>query len=167
MNNIYRFFVGAITFFVKSLPDDYLSRAIRRNTYRLLGAKIGNNTNILADCQVFGNNLIIGNDVFINRSCYLDSSGPLIIGNKVTIGHGTSLITASHDHSNSTKRAGKVIIGTIRIGDGAWIAANCTILPNIEIAHGCVIGAGSIVTKNTMPNCMYIGAPAKLVKQLP
>ena len=66
-----------------------------------------------------------------------------------------------------SQRAGKHIYHDIVVEDGAWIGASCTILPNVTIANGCVIAAGSVVTKSTEPNGLYAGVPAKRIKDLP
>jgi galactoside O-acetyltransferase len=42
--------------------------------------------------------------------------------------------------------------------------ANVTILPGVTLAEGSVIGACSLVTKNTEPWTIYIGVPAKPFK---
>ena len=57
--------------------------------------------------------------------------------------------------------------GTIRatIGSDVWIGDNSVILCGVDIAHGCVIGAGSIVTKSTEPYGVYVGNPARLLKK--
>ena len=46
----------------------------------------------------------------------------------------------------------------------AKIGANVTILPGVEIAENCLIGAGSVVVKDTKPNGVYKGNPAKLIR---
>ncbi|MGP6193725.1 DapH/DapD/GlmU-related protein [Priestia megaterium] len=50
------------------------------------------------------------------------------------------------------------------IKDGVWIGANVTILKGVTVGEGCVIAAGSVVTKNTSPYGIYAGAPAKKIK---
>lgn len=57
-------------------------------------------------------------------------------------------------------------IGKITVGDGCWIGTNVTILPGVNIRNGCVIGAGSLVTKDCEPNGLYVGVPAKRIKEL-
>lgn len=52
------------------------------------------------------------------------------------------------------------------IGNHVWIGVNVTILKNVHIADGCIVGAGSVVTKSfTEPNCAIGGNPAKVIKQ--
>ncbi|MDE6864117.1 MAG: hypothetical protein K2J41_07020 [Eubacterium sp.] len=49
---------------------------------------------------------------------------------------------------------------------GCWICIDSTILPGVTVEDGCVIAAGSIVTKSTYPNGLYAGAPAQRIKDL-
>lgn len=39
-------------------------------------------------------------------------------------------------------------------------------MPGITINEGCIIGAGSIVTKNCEVNGVYVGQPAIRIKDL-
>lgn len=50
------------------------------------------------------------------------------------------------------------------INDDVWIVANVTILKGVKIGEGSVIAAGSVVTKDVEPYCIYGGVPAKKLK---
>lgn len=50
-----------------------------------------------------------------------------------------------------------------RIGNDVWLGARCTILNNITIGDGAVIGAGSIITKDVPPYAVVVGAN-KIIK---
>ncbi len=52
------------------------------------------------------------------------------------------------------------------IDDHAWIGGGAIILPNVKIAKGSVIGAGAVVTTSTEENSLYVGVPARKVKEL-
>ena len=54
-------------------------------------------------------------------------------------------------------------IGFISFEPFSCVGVNCTVMPNVILGEGSVIGAGSVVTKNTEPWGIYIGSPAKLV----
>lgn len=53
----------------------------------------------------------------------------------------------------------------VEIGNDVWIGDDVRILGGNKIADGCVIGTGSIVTKDTVPYGIYAGVPAKLIKK--
>lgn len=82
------------------------------------------------------------------------------------MGFNVVFCLVSHKIGESGQRAGKRIAGDIHIGDGSWIGANVTILPNVTIGKGCVVAAGSLVNKDCLDNCMYAGVPAKRIKAL-
>lgn len=50
--------------------------------------------------------------------------------------------------------------------NGTWIGADALILSEIHIGSGCIIGAGSVVTKDCIDNGIYAGNPAKLIRKL-
>ena len=54
-------------------------------------------------------------------------------------------------------------VGCIEVMDNVFIGYNATILPNVRIGENCIIGAGSIVTKDLEPNGVYAGIPAKKI----
>jgi hypothetical protein len=51
-----------------------------------------------------------------------------------------------------------------RIGKNCFIGGRAIVLPGIEIGDGCVIGAGSVVTKSVPPNCIVAGNPARIIR---
>jgi len=52
----------------------------------------------------------------------------------------------------------------IHIGNDVWIGTKVTVMPGVNIGHGCVIGASSVVTKNCEPYAIYAGNPAKFIR---
>lgn len=54
---------------------------------------------------------------------------------------------------------------SVEIGNDVWIGTNVIIIGNIKIGDGAVIGAGSIVTKNVDPYTVVAGNPAKIVRE--
>ena len=46
----------------------------------------------------------------------------------------------------------------------ATLGVNCTVLPGVTLAEGCIVGAGSVVTKDTEPWTIYAGSPARPIK---
>ena len=50
------------------------------------------------------------------------------------------------------------------IGNDVWIGANSTILRGVEVGHGAIVGANSVVSKDVPPYAIVVGSPAKLIK---
>ncbi len=57
-------------------------------------------------------------------------------------------------------------VGPIKIGPRAFIGGFTTILKNVSIGEGAVVGANSLVTKNIPPYEIWAGVPAKFIKKV-
>ena len=75
---------------------------------------------VFPDCflGVAKGRLTLGQDSYINYSCFLDLSDDIIIGNGVSVAFKTVFINASHEMGSVGHRTGKVIITPTRVGDG-------------------------------------------------
>jgi acetyltransferase-like isoleucine patch superfamily enzyme len=125
------------------------------------GALIGKNTFILRKLAVKANsNLTVGSYSSIG-SADLDLRGKIKIGNNVIIGSGVEIITASHNHSSPFFEA---IYYSVEIADYAWLATDCTILPNARrIGYGAICGAKSVVAKEVDDLDIVVGNPARSI----
>lgn len=115
-------------------------------------------------------NVEIGNGCAINSyvKFYIEggSTAKIILGNNVAVARDVRFETGTHEIGNSEKRMGKTFCKTIDVGNGSWIGIGSIILPGVKIGEGCIIQAGSVVTKNCKPNCIYGGNPAKKLVDL-
>lgn len=102
---------------------------------------------------------------FINTQMFFDR-GPVHIGAKVMLAARVMVLTTSHEIGGPEERGGRGIHGPVRIGDGSWVGAGAIILPGVTIGEGCVIGAGAVVTRDCEPHGLYVGAPARRVRDL-
>ena len=57
-------------------------------------------------------------------------------------------------------------IGGIRIGKGAFIGTNVVLSNGVKIAAGAVIGAKALVTRDCLDKAVYVGIPAKKIRNL-
>lgn len=124
---------------------------------------VGDNTKILRGAEILGP-VTIGSSCFINRDAYIRAE--TTIGDNVAMGPFCRLITDSHHIGTANRRAGKNKTDPIRIGKGTWIGASVTILGGVTVGSGCVIAAGSMVTKDVPDNTIVAGVPAKIVRNL-
>src|SRR5690606_26980754 len=104
--------------------------------------------------------IIIGKNSAINRGCYLDGRGGLIIGNNVSISPGVQLITATHDVNSSDFN---YLTKEITIEDYVWIGTNAIILPGVKLKKGSVVAAGTVVTKDVEEYDIVGGVPSKII----
>lgn len=125
----------------------------------LKDAIIGKNCNI--NCQVLiENDVIIGDNVTIKPGVQMWDG--LRIEDNVFIGPN---VTFTNDRYPRSKEYPKEFQQTI-IKKGASIGANATILGGITIGEKALIGAGSVVTKNVPANELWVGNPARKLKDL-
>ena len=54
----------------------------------------------------------------------------------------------------------------VAIGDKVWICTGAIILPGATIGANSIIGAGSVVTKDILPNSPAVGNPCKVIRTL-
>lgn len=109
-----------------------------------------------------------GCEIFNTATC---GSEPYLItiGNNVRITEGVKLL--NHDGGVWTLRKMKLlddadIFGLIKIGDNVHIGMNAVICPGVTIGNNCVIGIGSIVTKDVPDNTVVAGVPAKKIETI-
>lgn len=138
---------------------------LRSNVLRKLGMNLGPGTYLGSGTRMKGTRVKTGNDCFINHDCRIDR-GQLTLGDRVYVGPNVSFITNDHKIGTTSKRAGDNVDRPIRVGDGSWIGANATILGGVSIAPGCIVAAGAVVVADTIPDGVYGGVPAKLLKVL-
>jgi putative colanic acid biosynthesis acetyltransferase WcaF len=77
------------------------------------------------------------------------------------ISQGTHLCTGTHDYN---KPEFPLVTAPISVGNEAWLAAECFVLPGVEIGEGAVIGARSVVTTNIPSWMVCAGHPCKPIK---
>ena len=95
-----------------------------------------------------------------------NNKGYIEIEDNVIIGPNTVIRASNHNYADINKpiRYQNHAGGKIIIKEDVWIGSNCTILPNIVIGKGSIIGAGSVVTKNIPEYSVVAGVPAKIIK---
>jgi acetyltransferase-like isoleucine patch superfamily enzyme len=98
---------------------------------------------------------------------YVGASGGVEIGSKVIAGQRVSFHSENHVFSDLRKpiKDQGVTREGIFIGDNCWIGAAATFLDGVRLGEGCVVAAGSVVTRGSYPsNSVIGGVPAKILK---
>jgi len=118
------------------------------------GAVIGENCNIGQNVNI-GPNVIIGNGVKIQNNVSVYEG--VIIEDDVFLGPSMVFTNVINPRSHVNRK--KEILKTI-VRKGSSIGANATIICGIEIGEYSMVGAGSVVTKDTMGYSLVYGVPA-------
>lgn len=113
------------------------------------------------DC---GQNITVGENVFINSCCNFQDQGGITIGDGSLIGHKAILATLNHGFAPEDR--GSLYPAPIIIGKNVWVGASATLLPGITIGDNAIIAAGAVVTKSVPANTIVAGVPAKVVRML-
>jgi len=111
--------------------------------------------------------IVLGDDCSVNPYAILYGHGGLSIGNGVRIATHTVLIPANHIYADPDTPIFRqdVTMEGIVIEDDVWVGCNVTILDGVRIGKGCVIAAGSVVTKSAEPYTVLAGCPARPIKK--
>lgn len=129
------------------------------------GIGVGAGTQIRSGSIIKTLKFTIGERSFVNHGCHVDD-GVLTIGDGVYIGPRVVFAMGDHEIGPATQRAGTNISRPIEIQEGSWVGANATILSGVNVAPGCIIAAGAVLTRSTEPNGLYAGVPARRLKDL-
>lgn len=136
--------------------------AWRRFLLRLFGAKIGKNVIIRPTARItYPWKVSIGDYSWIGDDVVLYSLGNIKIGENTVISQRSYICTGTHDYNSEDFR---IYAEDINIGSKCWLATDVYIAPGITIEDGVVVGARSSVFSDLDANKVYVGSPAKSIK---
>lgn len=107
--------------------------------------KIGNGTVIQSGSNI-APNVIIGDYCHINYSCSIGHDS--ILGNFTTL---TPLCALS---------------GFTKTGECAYFGTGSIVLPGLTIGEYSIVGAGSVVLKDTEPYTVNVGSPTRIIRDI-
>lgn len=111
------------------------------------GTSIGDESHITAINKItFGENVLLGKKVLISDNA-----------------HGFTSLSNMRTPPLDRKMFSK---GEVVIGNNVWIGEKSSILANVHIGEGSIIGANSVVTKDIPAFCVAAGNPAKVLKTI-
>ena len=82
------------------------------------------------------------------------------------IGPNCGLYTAAHPLDAAQRLSGQENARPINIGNNVWLGGNVSVLGGVTIGNNCVIGAGSVVTKDIPADSLAFGNPAVKIRRL-
>jgi acetyltransferase-like isoleucine patch superfamily enzyme len=108
----------------------------------------------------------IGHNSHFAPNCVLYGWGGLKIGPYCNIAAHCVFATVGHDPVIRDKPMALVgaCRGPITLVEDVWLGASVTITADVTIARGCIIGANAVVTRDTQPYGLYVGVPARRLR---
>ncbi len=123
----------------------------------------------------YGCHTKIGHHVFINFNFTVQDDALVEIGDHCDFGPNVTIVTPCHpmlpderekfpDEDGVEKRL--CWAKPVKIGSHSWFGANVVICPGVTIGEGCVIGAGSVVTRDIPPMSFAAGNPCRVIRPI-
>lgn len=146
-------------------PDVKLGRNVKLSKFiNMYGCTVGDDVKIGAFVEI-QKNASVGNNCKISSHTFICEG--VTIEDAVFIGHSVTFINDMYPRATAngalqTEADWKVDKTVVK--KGASIGSGCTVLANVTIGEGAIIGAGSVVTKDVPPNAIVAGNPAKFLR---
>lgn len=144
----------------------------KASIYNCEQIEIGDNSRIDDFCIISGK-IFIGENCHVTPMCLLAGGEKGIsINDFCTLAYGVKIFSQSDDYSGQTmvnslipKKFKNEKIDIVKLERQVIIGANSVIMPGVIIKEGCSVGAMSLVNRDTAEWGIYMGIPAKRIKE--
>ena len=112
--------------------------------------------------------IVIGDYCCIGRRNFFNAGTALVLGDYCLTGTDCHFLGSDHAHDSPFApyvATGNTPGGEIVLGPNVWLGARVTVLKNVHIGHGSIIGAASVVTTDIPPFAIAVGIPARVLKR--
>lgn len=131
----------------------------------LLGSSEGAVINPPFYCD-YGSHIHVGKNFFANYNCTIIDVAKVIIGDYCQMAPNVAIYTAGHPVYPDTRNSGYEYGKEVRIGNNVWIGGNTVICPGVTVGNNCVIGAGSVVTRDIPDWTVAAGNPCRVIRSI-
>ena len=145
-------------------PSDKQRREdLLRQIFGKLGEKPYVEPNIFCG---FGYNIEAGDRFFANNNCVFVDPGKITFGDDVKIAPQCGFYTALHPLDPDQRKANLEAAYPITVGNNVWFGGGVKVLPGVTIGDNVVIGAGSVVSRDIPSNCLALGNPCRVIREI-
>lgn len=138
---------------------------IEKIVKELLGKSEGAMINPPFYCD-YGKHIEVGRNFFANYNCTILDVAKVVIGDNCMLAPNVAIYTAGHPIHPETRNTMYEFGIAVTIGDNVWVGGNTVICPGVHIGNNCVIGAGSVVTKDIPDWSIAAGNPCKVIRKI-
>lgn len=114
----------------------------------------------------YGENIFIGDRVFINYNLTALDVAAITIGDDCQIGPNVQLLTPTHPIDPQPRKDKLEAAEPITLGKNVWLGGGVIVCPGVTIGNNTVIGAGAVVTKDIPANVVAVGNPARVIREI-
>lgn len=123
----------------------------------------------------YGKHTKIGKKLFANFNFTVQDDAEVTIGDNCNFGPNVTIVTPIHPMLASERRLMLDKDGNptrfcyakpVHIGNDCWFGANVVVCPGVTIGDNCVIGAGSVVTRDVPANSFAAGDPCRVIREI-
>lgn len=114
----------------------------------------------------YGYNISVGENFYANVNCVILDGAPVTFGDNVFVAPNCGFYTAGHPFDVEQRNRGLEYARPIAVGSNVWIGAQVCVLPGVRIGDNCVIGAGSVVTRDIPAGSVAVGNPCRVIRRL-
>jgi maltose O-acetyltransferase len=114
----------------------------------------------------YGQNIYIGDHVYLNVLCTILDCNEVRIGQHVMIGPSVQIYTAAHLLQAEPRNQGWEVAKPVTIEDNVWIGGGAILLPGVSIGRNAVVGAGAVVSRNVPANTVVAGNQARVIREI-
>lgn len=114
----------------------------------------------------YGYNIQIGENFYANHQLIILDAAPVKMGDNILIGPSVGIYTSGHPLDSNQRAEGLEFALPITVGDNVWIGGHVVINPGVRIGDNVVIGSGSVVTKDIPGNCIAVGNPCRVLREI-
>jgi galactoside O-acetyltransferase len=108
----------------------------------------------------------LGRGVYCNSNVTFVDDEHIYIGDHCLIAPNVVIATSGHPVLPILREHNYVYNRPVRIGRNVWIGSGVQIVPGVVIGDHCVIGAGSVVTRDIPENSVAFGVPCRVVRPI-